>query len=81
MYYTNFHKEGYSESYLTARWRIDRICESIVTGVISPQRAMDEYELIESEYSLENSETVDIFKLIYLNRIRRLVGQFLSEKI
>jgi hypothetical protein len=81
MYSVGFHKDGYSESYLSARRQIDNICDHIVLGIISPKRALDEYENIESEYSQENPERQDIFNIIYLNRIKRLISQFLSEKI
>jgi hypothetical protein len=81
MYYVDFRREGYSESYLTARRQIDKICDLIVIGAVSTERAREEYLGIETKFFSENAETTEFFRMIYKNRIERLASQFLSEKI
>jgi len=80
MYYADFHKEGYSESYVTARNQIDMLCDLIVSGDIPRQRAEDEYDKIEAQYSRENPEMIEFFRTIYKGRIERLAMQFPPEK-
>jgi hypothetical protein len=81
MYYVDFRREGYSESYLTARRQIDKICDLIVIGAVLTERAREEYLGIETKFFSENPETTEFFRMIYKNRIERLASQFLSEKI
>jgi hypothetical protein len=81
MYNGNFRKEGYSDNYLISRRQADRLCDSVVLGVVSPSRARDEYRRIELEFSHHEPEMTAFFGKIYKSRVERLIKQFPSEKI
>jgi hypothetical protein len=81
MYYTSFRLEGYSNQYIESRKQLDKLCDLVIIGAIAPQRAFDEYQCIESDFKGEYSEMKDLFRMIYYNRLKRLVSQFPSEKI
>ena len=81
MYYTGFCLEGYSEQYIESRKQLDRLCDLVIMGAITSHLAFDEYQRIESDFNREYSEMKDLFRMIYYNRLKRLVSQFPSEKI
>jgi hypothetical protein len=81
MYYTDFRWEGYSEQYIESRKQLDLLCDLIIMGTITSQRIFNEYQRIESDFNQENSEMRDLFRMIYYNRLKRLVSQFPPEKI
>jgi hypothetical protein len=81
MYYAGFCLEGYSEQYIESRKQIDRLCNLVIIGGTTAQRAFDEYQRIESDFNREYSEMKDLFRMIYYNRLKRLVSQFPPEKI
>ena len=80
MYYAGFREEGYSQNYIVARKQVDKLCDLVVLGVISPARAMNEYQRIETEFGDREPEMREIFKTIYKNRLERLSSQFPSER-
>jgi hypothetical protein len=81
MYYADFRAEGYLDKYIDSRKQIDKLCDLLVMGAITSRRAIDEYQCIESEFNQENPEMMDLFRMIYYNRLKRLASQFPSEKI
>ncbi len=81
MYYASFQEEGYSEIYLNSRKQLDKICDLVVLGSITPAMAMAEYNLIEKEFYSQQPEMAVLFDMIYKKRIERLCAQFPPEKI
>jgi hypothetical protein len=81
MLYFNINEEGYNREYIRLRWKIDRLCRSITAGQIGFADAEREYKEIETEFSQQDSQKADLFKMIYGSRIIRLCGQFQSEGI
>lgn len=73
--------EGYSKQYIESRKQLDKLCDLVIVGAITSHRAFNEYQRIESDFNREYSEMKDLFRMIYYNRLKRLVSQFLSEKI
>ncbi len=71
-----FDKRGYSDRYLDARAKIDELCRRIMVSGLTTELAMKSYEQIEAEYAGEEPEYVDLFRMIYRNRIVRLADQF-----
>ena len=71
-----FDKRGFSDAYLDARAKVDELCRRIVFSDITTEGAMKSFERIESEYADGEPEHIDLFRMIYRNRIVRLVNQF-----
>ncbi len=80
MYYAGFREEGYSQDYIEARKQIDELCDLIVMGVVSRQKAFEEYNRVELGFTENNPEISEFFKMIYRSRIERLTSQFSPEK-
>lgn len=70
-------KQGYSESYLAARLKIDDLCERIRRSEIFEADALDSYSLIADNFLKEESQKAELFTMVYENRIKRLILQFL----
>ena len=81
MYFASFQEEGYSENYLYSRKQLDKICDLVVLGSITPARAMAEYNRIEKEFSSQQPEMAVLFDMIYKKRVERLCAQFPQENI
>jgi hypothetical protein len=81
MFSADFNREGYSDNYIESRKQIDKLCDHIVLGAISVERAREEFLKIEIEFDRENPEIKDLFRMVYRSRLTRLAHQFPPEKI
>lgn len=79
MYFSSFDKTGLESQYLDSRKRIDILCDLIVAQKISNVDALEEYRQSEGDYMRNALEGIELFKMIYKNRVIRLCRQFLSE--
>lgn len=74
----NFYSDGYERTYIDARLEMDRLCAGIVAGTVTLIEARRRYDEIERQYAAEESEKIDLFRMIYSGRIERLCQQFTS---
>ncbi len=65
--------------YLALRTRIDYLCQRIKCHEINSETALQEYRMIEEEYSMNYMNDIELFRMIYQSRISRLCGQYLSR--
>jgi len=79
MFFSSFDNNGYESRYLDARKKIDFLCDMIVARKISAVDAKEEYVIIELKYTHPNMEGIELFRMIYKNRVDRLCRQFLGK--
>ena len=72
--------EDHDPEYIDARSKIDVLCSLIISGKLSRNKAVNIYEEIELEYGGHDTEKIDLFNMIYKNRIERLCDQFCGDK-
>jgi hypothetical protein len=65
--------------YLLARLRIDELCGKILENRVTRSQAEGEYIKIEGKFSSAETDKLELFKMIYGGRIRRLCDQYLEE--
>ncbi len=71
---------GYDDDYLGMRTEIDLLCDDITSGAIAQNDAWRQYEVIERSFYQRDPERIELFRMIYKNRIERLCRQFLLEE-
>lgn len=79
MYFSSIDKTGFESQYLESRKRIDILCDLIVAERISNVDALEKYRQIEENYMHNALEGIELFRMVYKNRVNRLCRQFLSE--
>jgi len=70
--------KDFSEFYLIAKERIDRLCEKIAALRITAGEAMAAYDRIEADFLKEQPGMADLFIMIYRSRVVRLCEQYLT---
>jgi predicted site-specific integrase-resolvase len=71
--------EDYRKHYIDARRKIDILCGLIVSGRLRRKEAEEIYGEIQSAFERADRENLELFKMIYENRVRRLCDQFCPE--
>jgi len=66
----------YSPSYLAVRSELDQLCEGIISREITPSDARRTYSELAGAFLKEYPEKAELFKMVYLSRIERLLEQF-----
>lgn len=77
-----YHKDrdgGYGKYYIEARRKIDILCGLIVSGRLPREKAEALYGEIENDFERSGEEDLELFRMIYQSRIRRLCDQFCPE--
>ena len=74
--YRKNNNEGFDETYIQARRKLDLLCGIIISGRISRDSAERIYEEIKSDYLDSSPDNAELFRMIYDNRIARLCDQF-----
>lgn len=69
-----------SDSYLKAKQEVDNLCRKIVSGGVTPEKALEHYHRIERQFAVEESADQGFFRLIYKSRVQRLSNQFLQRE-
>ena len=77
MFYSWYQKDRYDSDYVGIRERLDILCRKITGRELTSEEAHRQYRAIENEYALLEGSRVELFEMIYKNRIVRLCNQFL----
>jgi hypothetical protein len=78
--YNKNRSEDYRKHYIDARRKIDILCGLIVSGRLRRKEAEGIYGEIQSAFARADQENLELFKMIYENRVRRLCDQFCPER-
>lgn len=78
--YNKNRDEDYRKHYTESRRKIDVLCGLIVSGRLSREKAEEIYGEIQSDFARADQENLELFKMIYENRVRRLCDQFCPER-
>lgn len=70
---------GYGKRYVEARRKIDILCGLIVSGRLPREEAEALYGEIENDFARSGEENLELFKMIYEKRVRRLCDQFCPQ--
>jgi hypothetical protein len=73
-------KTDLSDDYLEARQEVDELCRNIVMGAIAAEKAMESYGRIENKYARKEPSDLEFFRMIYRNRVVRLIDQFVRKE-
>ncbi len=78
--YSKNKSDDYRKHYIDARRKIDVLCELIVSGRLPRKDAEEIYAEIQGDFARAERENLELFKMIYENRVRRLCDQFCPER-
>jgi len=68
--------EGFDRHYIEARRKIDILCGLITSGRLPKKNADALYNEIENDFARIDKDSLELFRMIYENRVKRLCDQF-----
>jgi len=68
--------EGFDRHYIEARRKIDILCGLITSGRLPKKDAEALYNEIENDFARIDKDSLELFRMIYENRVKRLCDQF-----
>lgn len=78
--YSKNKSDDYRKYYIDARRKIDVLCGLIVSGRLPRKEAEELYAEIQGDFERADRENLELFKMIYENRVIRLCDQFCPER-